>query len=100
MGLVGTLTFILHKRGVDQRALLLYPRAETPTHHITMGMNADLDRAVEKALREMISLICARSALTRQQAYQFCSLQVDFRVTQTVNREKGVHAMLRKGLLF
>jgi acetamidase/formamidase len=34
------------------------------------------------------------------QAYQFCSLAVDFRITQTVNGEKGVHAMLAKGLLF
>jgi hypothetical protein len=25
---------------------------------------------------------------------------VDFRVTQTVNGEKGVHGMLKKGLLF
>ena len=27
-------------------------------------------------------------------------LAVDFHVTQTVNGEKGVHGMLRKGLLF
>jgi acetamidase/formamidase len=48
----------------------------------------------------MIELICAHSALTRVQAYQFCSPAVDFRVTQNVNDEKGVHGMLRKGLLF
>ncbi len=99
-GLVGTLTFALHKRSQKDLSLLTYPRAETATHHITMGMHADLDRAVEKALREMIALICAKTTLTPEQAYQFCSLQVDFRVTQTVNGEKGIHAMLRKGLLF
>jgi acetamidase/formamidase len=64
-----------------------------------MGMHADLDLAMVRALREMIELICARSALTREQAYQFCSLAVDFRITQTVNGEKGVHGMLRKTLL-
>ena len=48
----------------------------------------------------MIDLICVRSALTPVQAYQFCSLAVDFRVTQTVNGEKGVHGMLEKDLLF
>ena len=52
------------------------------------------------ALREMIGLIVERSALSREEAYQFCSLAVDFRVTQTVNGEKGIHGMLRKGLLF
>ena len=36
---------------------------------------------------EMIAFITARSSLTADQAYQFCSLAVDFRVTQTVNGE-------------
>jgi acetamidase/formamidase len=65
-----------------------------------MGMHEDLDVAMKRALREMIDLICARSSLSRGQAYQTCSLAVDFRVTQMVNGEKGVHGMLRKGLLF
>ena len=63
-----------------------------------MGMNEDLDVAMKMALREMIAFICARSNLSREEAYQFCSLAVDFHVTQTVNGEKGVHGMLRKGL--
>ncbi len=48
----------------------------------------------------MIAFMSERSNLSRQQAYQLCSLAVDFHVTQTVNGEKGVHGMLRKGLLF
>ena len=55
---------------------------------------------MKQALREMISFICSRSNLSREQAYQFCSLAVDFHVTQTVNGEKGIHGMLKKGLLF
>ena len=46
------------------------------------------------------SLITARTALSRDEAYATCSLAVDFHVTQTVNGEKGVHGMLRRGLLF
>ena len=98
-GLVGTFTFVLHKATRGEH-ILAYPRAESPTHHITMGMHANLDRALETALRQMINLICSRTTLTREQAYQFCSLMVDFRVTQTVNGERGIHAMLRKGVLF
>ena len=98
MGLTGTFTFILHRRG-DAPAHT-WPRAETATHFITLGFNEDLDLAMKQALRGMIDLIVARSALTRVQAYQFCSLAVDFRVTQTVNGEKGVHGMLEKGVLF
>ncbi|HEX4262182.1 MAG TPA: acetamidase/formamidase family protein [Acetobacteraceae bacterium] len=93
--LTGTFRFHLHKR-----AGLRYPRAETPSHFISMGMHEDLDVAMKTALREMIAFICARSNLSREQAYQFCSLAVDFHVTQTVNGEKGIHGMLRKGLLF
>jgi acetamidase/formamidase len=95
MGLTGTFTFVLHKS-----ASLAWPRAETPTHYILMGFHEDLDLAMKQALRQTIDFITARSALTRVQAYQFCSLAVDFRVTQTVNGEKGVHALLKKGLLF
>ena len=93
--LTGTFTFTLHKR-----ATLTYPRAETATHYISMGMNEDLDLAMKQALRQMIAFICSRTNLSREQAYAFCSLAVDFRVTQTVNGEKGVHGMLKKGLLF
>src|SRR4051812_46109464 len=95
MCLTGTLTFILHK-GLG----LKMPRAETATHYISMGLNEDLDQAMKQALREMIAFICSRSNLSREQAYSFCSLAVDFHVTQTVNGEKGVHGLLKKGLLF
>ena len=98
MCLTGTFTFVLHRRAAGA-APLLYPRAETPTHFIAMGMDADLDEAMRRALREMIAFICARSALSREEAYQLCSLAVDFRVTQTVNGEKGIHAMLKRGLI-
>jgi acetamidase/formamidase len=100
MCLTGTFTFSLHKNTNPSAPLLTYPRAETPTHFISMGLNEDLDLAMKKALREMIAFICSRTSLSREQAYQTCSLAVDFHVTQTVNGEKGVHAMLRKGLLF
>jgi len=102
----GTFTLVLHKAaGVLHKAAggepaLAYPRAETTTHYISMGMHEDLDQAMKTALRQMIAFICARSNLSREEAYQFCSLAVDFHVTQTVNGEKGVHGMLKKGLLF
>jgi acetamidase/formamidase len=98
--LTGTFTLVLHKGGGERNPLLTYPRAETPSHFITMGMHEDLDLAMKQALRQMISFITGRTNLSKEQAYQFCSLAVDFHVTQTVNGEKGVHGMLRKGLLF
>ena len=72
------------------------PRAETPSHHITLGIDPDLDEAARQALREMITLICERTALSREEAYALCSICCDLNVTQLVNQHKGVHAMLSK----
>jgi acetamidase/formamidase len=99
MCLTGTFTFTLHK-AVNKAPLLQFPRAESPTHFISMGMDKDLDIAVKHALREMIDFICNRTTMSRVEAYKTCSLAVDFHVTQTVNGEVGVHGMLKKGLLF
>jgi acetamidase/formamidase len=99
MCLTGSFTFVLHKGTGERSPSLRHPRAETPTHYISMGMHEDLDQAMKMALREMIAFICARTNLSPVQAYQTCSLAVDFHVTQTVNGEKGVHGMLPKGVL-
>ena len=97
--LTGTFTLTVHKGGGARDPLLTYPRAETASHYISMGMHEDLDVAMKTALRQMIAFITERTNLSRQEAYQFCSLAVDFHVTQTVNGEKGVHGLLKKGLL-
>jgi acetamidase/formamidase len=93
-GLIGT--FELHLR--DDMALE-WPLAETPTHMITMAFDPDLDDAVVIALRDMIKLICARTGISREDAYTLCSLAADLRVTQVVNGAKGIHVMLEKALL-
>jgi acetamidase/formamidase len=100
MCLTGHFRLTVEKGGGAGDPALRFPRAETATHFISMGMHEDLDLAMKQALREMIGFIVARMNVSAADAYQLCSLAVDFRVTQTVNGEKGVHGMLRKGLLF
>ena len=78
---------------------LSMPRAETPTHFITMGLDPDLDDAATEAVRDMIALICERTNLSAEDAYTLCSLAADLRVTQIVNHHKGVHMMLEKSLV-
>ncbi|MDB5802729.1 MAG: Amidase [Betaproteobacteria bacterium] len=92
--LSGTFDFIVRK---DLKAKL--PFAESPTHHITMGLHADLDDAARQALSQMVDLIAARLSISRDEAYQFASFVVDLRITQTVNNVKGVHAMIARELL-
>jgi len=93
-GLIGT--FELHVR---DDMTLEWPMAETPTHVMTMAFDPDLDDCVVIALRDMIKLICARTNLSREDAYTLCSLAADLRVTQVVNGSKGIHVMLEKALL-
>ena len=78
---------------------LNYPRAETPTHRITMGMDPDLDDAARDALRRMIEWVSGTTTLTRTQAFMLMSLAADVRVTQLVNEHKGIHVMLPKSAL-
>jgi acetamidase/formamidase len=73
-----------------------FPRAETPTHHITIGLDLDLDDAAKQALREMIKLLGELAQLPPADAYTLCSLACDLRVTQLVDGNKGIHAMLDK----
>ncbi len=75
-----------------------WPRAETPTHFITMGLHPDLDEAARMATREMIDFLVAEKGMSRDDAYIFSSLAVDLRVTQLVDDTKGIHAMLLKSL--
>ncbi len=75
------------------------PFAESPTHLISIGLDEDLDTAARQAVREMVVHVCARSTLTRNQAYMLCSLAGNLRVTQTVDGNKGVHMMMDKARL-
>ncbi len=75
-----------------------WPRAETPTHFITMGLNPDLNEAARMATREMIDFLMSQKGMSRDEAYILCSLAADLRVTQLVDDTKGIHAMLAKSM--
>jgi acetamidase/formamidase len=84
---------ILHKQ-----KNLAWPIAETPTHWIVLGMDKDLNVAMQSAGRNAIKFLATRASLTDLDAYALCSIATSFRVTQVVDIVKGVHAMIPKGL--
>ncbi|HWW47928.1 MAG TPA: acetamidase/formamidase family protein [Xanthobacteraceae bacterium] len=92
--LKGTFEFVLHS---DMK--LNMPRAVTPTHYITLGMDPDLDDAAKQALRDMIAWLVEMQGWKPSEAYVFCSLACDLHVTQLVDGNKGIHAMVRRELL-
>src|SRR5438046_606704 len=77
---------------------LKWPRAETPTHYIAMGLHTDLDEAARLATREMIDFLVTEKRMNRDEAYILCSVAADLHVTQLVDGTKGVHAMLAKSM--
>jgi acetamidase/formamidase len=91
--LIGKLQFILHKGKSIQ-----WPRAETPTHIITMGCDRDLNAATHIAVREMIKYLMEEKKLSQADAYMLSSIAVDVNITQLVDGNVGVHAMLPKGI--
>jgi acetamidase/formamidase len=91
--LVGTFQFVVRK---DLH--LKWPRGETPTHWIAMGLDPDLDQATIHAVRETIDFLVSEKHLSREDAYALASVAVDFNITQAVDGTKGVHAMIPKSI--
>jgi len=91
--LTGIFQFIVRR---DLR--IKWPRAETPSYFIAMGMHEDLTEATKIAVRETIDFLVEQKHLRRDEAYMLASTAVDFCITQLVDGNKGVHAMIPKAI--
>jgi acetamidase/formamidase len=91
--LKANLQFIVHKG-----KKLLWPRAETATHIITMGCDRDLNVATHVAVREMIQYLMDEKKLSKADAYMLSSVAADVNITQLVDGNVGVHAMIPKAI--
>ena len=65
---------------------------------IAMGLDANLNEALRVALRNTIDFLTRKAGLSRDRAYSLASLGIDFRVTQMVDVNNGVHAMIPKSM--
>jgi acetamidase/formamidase len=75
---------------------LTMPRAETPTHWITMGIDSNLVAATKQAVREAINFLVTTKGLSRDDAYMLTSVACDVDVTELVDGTLGVHVMIPK----
>jgi acetamidase/formamidase len=91
--LVGHFQFILHKG-----KLLKWPRAETPTHIISMGCDRDLNAATRIAVRQMIAYLMEEKKMSQADAYMLCSVAGDVNITELVDGNVGVHMLLPKSI--
>lgn len=88
-----TVQFVVHK-DMD----LMRPIAETPTHFMTMGFDPDVDTAMKIATRDMLDVLTKSTGLSRLEAYSLASLAMDLNITQVVDINRGVHALVPKSI--
>ncbi len=78
---------------------LTWPRAETPTYYITMGMDKDLTRATQIAVQQAIDFLAEARGWSKMEAYRLVSVACDVRVTELVDGNVGVHVMIPKTIV-
>lgn len=74
---------------------LEWPCARIDGAWLTFGFDERLGVAAKKAVDGMLSLLDREHGLTADDALALASVVVDLRVTQVVNEQVGVHAVLR-----
>jgi acetamidase/formamidase len=118
--LTGTFQLLLHKRdrpAGTELADLHYPLLETQDEWVVHGFSfanylaelgdkaqseifakSSLDLAMRDAFRKMRHLLMTAKGLSEDEAISLMSVAVDFGVTQVVDGNWGVHAILKKAL--
>ena len=91
--LSGRFRFVLHK----ERPLSM-PRAETASHYLLMGIDLDLDRALQQAVDQVVAFLVAEKNLTPTQAVSLASIAVDFHIAEAVDLTQVVTGKIRKSL--
>ena len=93
--LTPVLQFFVHKA---KGRTLKWPRAETPTHYISMGIDKDLNLALKHAVQETVDFLMQEKKVDAPTAYAIASIAVDFRVAEAVNLNQMVYGMIPKNL--
>jgi acetamidase/formamidase len=118
--LTGTFRLILHKRDAlagTALADLQYPLLERPDEWVVHGFSyanylaelgegaqseiyakSSLDRAMRDAFHKMRHFLMTAKSLSEDEAISLMSVAVDFGVTQVVDANWGVHAVLKKAI--
>ena len=119
MSLTGTFQLILHKQNTLTGSLagLNYPLLETQDEWVMHGFSfanyleelgptaqqdiykkSSIDLALRDAFRKMRSFLMTTKGLSEDEAVSLMSIGVDFGVTQVVDGNWGIHAIIKKSL--
>ena len=119
MSLTGTFQLLLHKKDklTGSLAALNYPLLETQDEWVLHGFSfanyleelgpnaqqeiykkSSIDLALRDAFRKMRGFLMNTKGLTEDEAISLISVGVDFGVTQVVDGNWGIHAVIKKSL--
>lgn len=96
-----TFQVIVHKKerlAEESIPLMKNPWGETDEAWVLTGIDGNLDQAVQEAVRETISFLTQTRGLSPEDAYSLASIAIDYEVSQVVDINKGVHAVIAKVL--
>jgi acetamidase/formamidase len=93
--LAATLQFIVHK-GAGKA--MRWPRAEDAANYYLMGIDLDLNVAMQQATQEAVNFLQERFGLSPADAYALASIAVDFRVAEAVDSTQVIYAAIPKKL--
>jgi acetamidase/formamidase len=118
--LTGTFQLVLHKKATlagTSLATLDYPLLETQDEWVLHGFSyanylaelgekaqssiyekSSVDLALKDAFRKMRAFLMSTKGLTEDEAISLMSIAVDFGITQVVDGNWGVHAVIKKSL--
>ncbi len=91
--LTGTYRFIVRKGHS-----IPYPRVETPTHHILMGIDVDLNRAMRIAVQQVVDFLMVEKGMTSVDALALASVGCDFHVAEAVDLTQVVVGKIPKSV--
>jgi acetamidase/formamidase len=78
------------------RKIETLPERESKTYLVTVGKDADLNKAMDAAAWDMIGLLETEKKLSRLDAYSLASMVMDCRLAAPAGAQKSVHCLVPK----
>ena len=91
-------TYCMLPKAKDAKPPAPLPEAENAQEFVTLGRDADLNKAMDTASMAMINTLVQEKGLSRLDAYALASMAMDCRIAPPRGPEKQVHCMVAKSL--
>lgn len=90
--------YCMTPKDVNAKAMAEHPVAETSDSYVTVGRDADANKAMDAASMSMINLLQQKKGLTRLDAYGLASVAMDCRIGDMSATQKSIHCLMPKSL--